>query len=145
MKFFVVLHTLLLGALVSSPAWAGNNAQVVEIVTSASQRWHFRQVLLRDTDSGLVVSGKMYAPLRFGLPEGHIDIAAWSVDGELIAETTTSYHPGLLTRRIARKGGVSFSATLPESIPADARIEVAFHQEKPEVQTAPAHDATVAR
>ena len=74
----------------------------------------------------------------------NVDIAAWSADNGLIAETTTDYSPRLLTRRASRKGGVRFSAKLP-ALPDDAVIKVAFHRDEPQQRQNPVHDQTVAR
>lgn len=128
-----------------SSVQAENRSPEVEIINPDTQRWHFRRVTVNPTDTGLAVSGRMDAQLRFGLPRGHVDIAAWSVDNnKLIAETTTAYSPRLLTRRVSRKGGVRFSAKLP-ALPADAVIKVAFHRDEPQQPQNPVHDQTVAR
>ena len=126
-------------------AQAGNRVPEIEVVNTENQRWHFRQVTVGHTDTELSVSGRIDAHLRYGLPRGHVDIAAWSADNnKLIAETTASYSPRLLTRRASRKGGVRFSAKLP-TLPADARIKVAFHRDEPQQPQNPVHDQTVAR
>lgn len=126
-------------------AQADNNLPEIEAVNTENQRWHFRQVTVNHTDTELTVSGRMDANLRYGLPHGHVDIAAWSADNtKLIAETTTAYSPRLLTRRAPRKGGVRFSAKLP-ILPPDARIKVAFHRDEPQKPKNPVHDQTVAR
>lgn len=130
-------------ALVNS-AQAGDNLPEIEVVNTENQRWHFRQVTVNHTDAELTVFGRMDAHLRYGLPRGHVDVAAWSADNELIAETTTDYSPRLLTRRASRKGGVRFSAKLPK-LPANARIKVAFHRDAPPKPHNPVHDQTVAR
>ena len=85
-------------ALVNS-AQAENSLPEIEVVNTDNQRWHFRQVTVNHTAAELTVFGRMDAHLRYGLPRGHVDIAAWSADNELIAETTTDYSPRLLTRR----------------------------------------------
>ena len=130
-------------ALVNS-AQTGNNLPEIEVVNAENQRWHFRQVIVIPTDKGLTVSGRMDALLRYGLPRGHVDIAAWSADNnKLIAETTTDYSPRLLTRRVSRKGGVRFSAKL-HALPDDAVIKVAFHRDDPRQAQNPVHDQTIA-
>lgn len=130
-------------ALVNS-AQAGDNLPEIEVVNIENQRWHFRQVTVNHTDAGLTVFGRMNARLRHRLPRGHVDVAVWSADNELIVETTTDYSPRLLTRRASRKGGVRFSAKLP-TLPADARIKVAFHRDEPPKLKNPVHDQNVAR
>lgn len=135
---------LALGLAFISSVQAENRSPEVEIINTDNLRWHFRRVAVNYTDTGLAVSGRMDAQLRFGLPRGHMDIAAWSADNKLIAETTTDYSPRLLTRRVSRKGGVRFSEELP-SLPADAVIKVAFHRDVPQQRQNPVHDQTVAR
>lgn len=136
---------LAMGLALVNSAQAGENLPEIEVVNTANQRWHFRQVIVNHTGAELTVFGRMNASyLRYSLPRGHVDIAAWSADKQLIAETTTDYSPRLLTRRASRKGGVRFSATLP-SLPEDAAIKVAFHREKPKQARKPVHDHTVAR
>lgn len=133
---------LALGFAFVNSVQAENNAPEVEIVKTENQRWHFRQVTVNHTDTELTVSGRMDANMRYGLPQGHVDIAAWSADNnKLIAEITTAYSPRSLTRRASRKGGVRFSAKLP-TLPANALIKVAFHRDEPQN---PVHDQTVAR
>lgn len=123
---------------------AENKLPDVEIVNTKNQRWHFRQVTVNQTDTEVTVSGRMNARLRHGLPRGHVDIAVWSADNkQLIAETTTAYSPRLLTRHASRKGGVRFSAKLPD-LPVNARIKVAFHPDKPQLPQKPVHEQTVA-
>lgn len=125
-------------------AQAGNLLPEIEIVNTDNQRWHFRQVIVNHIGTELTVSGRLNASTRYGLPHGHVDIAAWSADNTLIAETTTDYSPRLLTKRASQKGGVRFSAKLPP-LPADARIKVAFHRDEPQQPQNPVHDHTVAR
>ena len=62
----------------------------------------------------------------------------------MIAETTSHYSPRVLTRRIARRGGSSFTAHLPD-LPGNALIKVAFHRDPPSQRQKPVHDNTVAR
>ena len=130
-------------ALVNS-AQAENSLPEIEVVNIDNQRWHLRQVTVNHTAAELTVFGRMDAHLRYGLPRGHVDIAAWSADNELIAETTADYSPRLLTRRASRKGGVRFSAKLP-ALPGDTVIKVAFHRDEPQQRQKPVHDQTVAR
>jgi hypothetical protein len=120
-------------ALVNS-AQAENSLPEIEVVNTDNQRWHFRQVTVNHTAAELTVFGRMDAHLRYGLPRGHVDIAAWSAD----------YSPRLLTRRASRKGGVRFSAKLP-ALPGDTVIKVAFHRDEPQQRQNPVHDQTVAR
>lgn len=141
----LIAITLALSFVFINSAQAGSKLPELEIINTDNQRWYFRQVTVNKTEIGLRVSGRMDAHLRYGLPRGHVDIAAWSADNsKLIAETTAAYSPRFLTKRAVRKGGVRFSAKLP-ILPADALIKVAFHRNKPKQATNPAHDRTVAR
>lgn len=123
---------------------AGNDKPDIKLVNTEDQRWRFRQVTVTQTKTGLAISGRMNAYNRHGLSSGHVDIAAWSVDNNLIAETTTDYSPRLLTRRVSRKGGVRFSAKLP-LLPPDSRIKIAFHPDEHQEPQNPSHKQTVAR
>lgn len=123
---------------------AETNLPEIEVVNTESQRWHFRQVAVDHTDTERSDSGWMDAHLRYGLPRGHLSVAAWSADNELITETTTDYSPRLLDRRPLPKGGARFSAKLP-SFPANARIKIAFHQDESQSPRNPVHDQTIAR
>lgn len=139
-----IVIALAMSLALANSAQAGNNLPEIEVVNTENQRWHFRQVTVNHADAGLTVFGRMNAHLRYGLPRGHVDVAAWSADNELIAETTTDYSPRLLTRRASRKGGVRFSAKLPP-LPANARIKIAFHRDEPPKPQNPVHDQSVAR
>lgn len=125
-------------------AQAGNDKPDIELVNTEDQRWRFRQVTVTQTETGLAISGRMNANNRHGLSPGHVDIAAWSANNNLIVETTTDYSPRLLTRRVSRKGGVRFSAKLP-LLPPDARIKIAFHPDEYQEPQNPSHKQTVAR
>ncbi len=142
MKAFAI--GLALSLTFISLAQAGNNLPEIEVVSSENQRWYFRQVTVNHSGDGLNISGRMNATQRFGLPNGHVDIAAWAADNkQLIAETTASYSPRILTWRALRKGGVRFTAKLP-ILPPGARIKVAFHRDEPQKPSNPVHDQTVA-
>jgi hypothetical protein len=134
---------LAMGLTLANSAQARDNLPEITVIKTENQRWHFRQVTVDHADKGLTVFGRMNAHLRYGLPRGHVDIAAWSADNKLLAETTTDYSPRLLTKRASRKGGVRFSAKLP-MLPANAQIKIAFHRDEPQKRQNPAHDQTVA-
>lgn len=135
---------LLLSLALFNSVQAGKSLPNVEVVNTENQRWRFRQVTVNHADTELTVSGRLNSHLRYGLPRGHVDIAVFSADNsKLILEITTAYSPRLLTRRASRKGGVRFSAKLP-ALPANARIKVAFHPDKPQQPKKPVHDQTVA-
>nr|CRH06097.1 Conserved exported protein of unknown function [Candidatus Magnetococcus massalia] len=135
---------LVLSLLFVSPVQADQPLPEVEIVKSKYQRWQFRNVRTNRTDKGLVLTGRLNARIYHGLPRGHVDIAAWSPDGALIMETTSSYSPGTLSKRLSRRGGVQFTTDLPE-LPANTKIMVAFHRDGEQQTQKPVHEKTVAR
>ncbi|MEG3639267.1 hypothetical protein [Magnetococcus sp. PR-3] len=135
---------LVLSLLFVSPAQADQPLPEVEIVKSKYQRWQFRNVRTDRTDKGLFLTGRLNARNYHGLPRGHVDIAAWSPDGALIMETTSSYSPGILSKRLSRRGGVRFSTGLPE-LPAGTKIMLAFHGVESQQTQKPVHGKTVAR
>lgn len=120
------------------------NEYTVKPVRQTEQRWYFSQLQAFDADGVISVTGKMTASTRYALPGGHIDIAAYTADGKLLEETTTTYTPSILTEHIKRKGGVRFSARLTKTLPAGSIIKVAFHEEKVN-QPEPQHENTVAK
>ena len=110
MKKFLV--SLLLGSCVIASAWAGENYSV-EIVPQPDQEWRFQKLMAYSADASTKVSGRLTSSLPMGLPRGHVDVAAYSQSGQLIAETTTDYVPSMLTHTMKKKGGVQFSAWEP--------------------------------
>ena len=140
MKF---LKLLLVSVLVVPVSWAGTGFEV-EAVEIPYQRWYFKNLQVVEQDNVIQVKGKMNAINRSGLPSGHIDIAAYSPHGELVAETTTKYLPGALSKRTKRKGGVKFSAMFDQPIPAGSVFKVAFHKDD-WLESKPVHNENIAR
>lgn len=136
------LSCLLAGTLIT-PVWA-TDRYPVEVVYQPHQHWHFKQLNAYKSASSTQLSGRLTANLAGGLPQGHIDVAAFSPDGKLIAATTTRYVPAILTHTMRKKGGVSFYAAFDQSLPADAVIKVAFHAAEPVVESKPAHKVNIA-
>jgi hypothetical protein len=129
-------------SLFASTVWA---APVnIEIIDTPNQRWEFHRVTASERDNSIIISGQLNAPLTMPRPFGHVDVAAYAPNGDKIAETTTSYVPSNLSPKLARKGGVRFSATLPGSLPPGSTVKVAFHAE-PVTKPAPSHSATIAK
>ena len=141
MKFYAAF---LLVAATASCASVGASYSI-EVVKQAGQQWRFERLTAYEIDDGTHIRGRLTATQRFGLPTGHVDIAAYSPDGELIEETTTSYRPSFLTHISKRKGGVRFSANLTEKITPGSTIKVAFHRDEPRAKSSPKHIGNIAR
>ncbi len=131
-------------SIAASSIWASEQYSV-EVSVQPDQRWHFQRLKAHQVDGTFRVSGRLTSSLPMGLPKGHVDIAAYSPSGQLLAETTTYYVPSLLTQTMKKKGGVRFTATLAQPIPPDAVIKVAFHKDQPIPKTRPAHSGNIAR
>jgi hypothetical protein len=138
------LSALILAGLTVSTVWAGDRYPV-EVSRQPDQKWHFQRLTAFTSDGETHISGRLTANLPYGLPRGHVDVAAYSPSGELLAETTTDYVPAILTHTMKKKGGVRFSTTLDKAIPDDAIIKVAFHREPPIAKTKPTHSGNIAR
>lgn len=140
MKTFVIT---LLGSVLTIPAWAGQFN--VESIKQEDINWRFQRVHISADADATVVSGRLTAIRRFGLPRGHIDIAAYAPTGELLAESTSSYTPGILTRRMQRRGGLRFTATLDKKLPPGSLVKLAFHREPFLAPEPPKHRVNIAR
>ena len=117
----------------------------VEVVRSPDQRWDFRRLVAFHDSQGMGVSGRLSARTDSGLPSGHVDLAAFGPDGQLVEETTAAYQPGKLTPAIRKKGGVRFAARFASPLPQGALIKVAFHRDGvPSAGEKPAHQENIA-
>jgi len=141
MKF---LTAMLFSTLVAAPVFA-NESYNTEVVKQNDNRWKIQRVIAYSRQEGTRVSGRITAINRFGLPHGHIDIAAYSPSGELLVQTTTDYTPSILTRKKKRKGGVRFAANLTEKLPSNSIVKVAFHRNEQRPSSGPEHSANIAR
>jgi hypothetical protein len=141
MKFIVACVL----ALLAVAAWA--NSIKVEVVKVPDQKWSFHRVIAFESKQGITVSGRLNAGPATVLPAGHVDLAAYGPDGQLLAETTTDYSPSMLTPKTRKKGGVRFSAVLSESLPSGSVIKLAFHEDAAASASVvrPVHAATIAR
>lgn len=139
-----ILCTLLLSICSISTVSAGDN-YAVEVVKQENQKWRFQRLNAFYADEKTKVSGRLTANQRFSLPSGHIDVAAYTPAGELIAETTTDYVPAILTHRMKKKGGVRFTATFDQALPSDAIVKVAFHRDEPRSKVNPSHNGNIAQ
>lgn len=138
------LCTLLLSICSISTVSAGENYPV-EVVKQENQKWRFQRLNAFYGDDETKVTGRLTAHLSSGLPRGHVDVAAYTPSGELIAETTTNYVPSLLTHTMKKKGGVRFTATFDKALPSDAIVKVAFHRDEPRSKVNPSHNGNIAQ
>ena len=142
MKF---LMTIILTTLVASASWASQTYSV-KVVKQAEQKWLIQHLSAYSTDEGVRITGRLNSlHKKPGLPRGHVDVAAYSPSGELLAETTSDFIPGMVTRTQKKKGGLRFSASFKEKLPADAVLKVAFHREASQSRPKPVHSKTIAQ
>ena len=139
-----LLFSILLSAFFIPGSWA-SNAYSLAVVKQPDQRWQFQRMIAFTADSTTQLSGRLTANLRFGLPHGHVDVAAYTPSGKLIAATTTNYVPAILTHSMKKKGGVRFSVEFDQILPTDAVIKVAFHQAEPYSSVKPSHKGNIAQ
>ena len=135
---------LMLGTLQFTSAW-GMESYSVEVVEQPLQKWRFNRVQASPNENGSSIRGRLTSINRFGLPKGHVDIAAYSPSGELLAKTTTSYIPSRLSQRAKRKGGVKFSAQFNDSLPVNSIIKLAFHRNSTSPEAMPVHNINIAQ
>lgn len=122
-----LLNIFLISLFLVPVSWAGSNFEV-QAVDQKYQRWYFRNLQVVAQDDSINVKGKMTAMNRYGLPDGYINVKAYSPKGEVIAETSTRYVPAVLSKRAKSKGGVKFSAMFTQPIPAGSTFKVAFQK-----------------
>ena len=139
MKFIFIT---ILSLTMSVSVWAGDR-YAVKVVKQPEQKWHFQRLMAFSHDQGSRVVGRLISGRNL-LPQGHIDVAAYSSSGKLIAETTTDYTPGILTPKMKKKGGVRFSANFAEKLPENSVIKVAFHRDQPQPEMMPSHTSIIA-
>ena len=143
MKLLIAIY---LAAIAVLPAWGAENKPIsIEIVKPPSSAWRFNRVKTYVSNENVRVKGRMTASHSFGLPKGHIDVAAYKPNGQLITETTTNYTPRLLTNSVIRKGGVRFFTTIAKELPPNSTIKIAFHSKKSPIEQNPNHEKTIAR
>lgn len=128
----------------STHVWADQNFSL-EVSKNSAQEWHFNRLMAHKETGQVKVSGRLTSFKQGALPRGHVDIAAYTPSGQLITETTAYHLPALLTRRVKRRGGSQFSATLDKQLPSGALIKVAFHTEKPSFEIKPNHARNIAQ
>ena len=139
-KFLIALF---ISTCVFSTAWADNIS--VTVVQQPNQQWQFQRLNAFTANNTTRVLGRLTTFHSTHLPAGHVDVAAYSASGQLLAETTTDYTPSILTRRTKQRGGVHFSTTFEQLLPADSIIKVAFHRGEPQSTLKPSHSQNLAR
>lgn len=142
-----LIYAAFLGALMALPSNAVAQTINVDVVTYPNQSWRINRLHASETESGWTIRGRLNAYRVSSPPAGHIDVAAYTQDGQLLAETTTAYSPAILTPKLRKKGGLRFSTTFDREFPEGTVVKVAFHpSEKPPAGEAkPLHNANIAR
>jgi len=157
MKF---LMAIVLSAALAAPVFANENDDTsycnsygtsygtsysTSVVTQPNQRWTFQRVLAFSVEEGTRISGWLTAVRRMGLSKGHVDVAAFSPEGKLLAEVATRYSPSILTRKMKRRGGVHFSVDIPQQLPPHSTIKLSFHESDGGSSSEPLHTMNIAR
>ena len=138
------LLSLFLGAFFVCNAWAGQDYSV-EVVDQPGQKWQFQRLIAHSSDNQTQVTGRLTSPMPMALPHGHVDVAAYSASGQLLASTTTDYTPAMLTQTMKRKGGVRFTTTFEQALPEGVVIKIAFHRDPPAAKMNPPHAGNIAK
>ncbi len=115
------------------------------IVTQPNQRWIFQRVSAIANDDGTKISGRLTAVRRAGLSKGHVDVAAFSPEGTLLAEDATHYSPSTLTRKMKSRGGVRFTIDFPQQLPRQSVIKLSFHENDQSTSIASLHAVNILR
>ena len=151
MKFLmsIVLSAVLAGSVFANETpFVGtpyNSTYGTTVVTQPNQRWIFQRVSVSSAEDGTRVSGRLTAVRRTGLSKGHVDVAAFSPEGKLLAEVATRYSPSILTRKMKRRGGVHFSVDIPQHLPPNSTIKLSFHDNGVGSSSVPLHTMNIAR
>jgi len=139
MKVFGIA-ALLLASIATVHATPAN----VEVIHPLDKTWYFSPINVSVTANGAYISGRANNNAYLPRPSGHIDIAAFSPDGKLLAETTARYFPSVFNIHAQRRGGVRFGADLPGHFPTGSVFKIAFHPDVP-TDDKPWHAQTVAQ
>ncbi|MFC3151772.1 hypothetical protein ACFOEK_12100 [Litoribrevibacter euphylliae] len=122
------------------PASANEISYKVEVVNQGQEGYEVKTVRASQQGNTTEVFGKLK-----GKPKsGHVDIAAYSSSGELLAETTTSYFPSSLSSKRKKVGGARFSTDVLPKLPSDSVIKVAFHRDE-NTSSMPKHRTNTAK
>lgn len=90
-----------------------------------------------DHDRLVVSGGVKKTNANASSPLGHLDIAVYSTDGKLLAESATQYRPGIITTRANRKFGARFEAAFANVPAQPVKVKVAFHED--DISYTPSH------
>jgi len=147
MKF---LTTIVLSAVLAAPVFAKESSSYsttydISVVTQPNQRWIFQRVSASPVEDGTRIRGRLTAIRRMGLSKGHVDVAAFSPEGKLLAEAATRYSPSILTRKMKRRGGVHFSVDIPQQLPPHSTIKLSFHENEVGSPSMLLHTMNIAR
>ncbi len=137
-RIFVSVLSLIISASVFS-----NDSFQVESVTQSNLKWQFQRIQVFQAELGVHINGRLNAQSLVGLPRGHVDMAAYTQSGELLATANSDSSVSLLTNKLKQKGGVHFSLYLTQAIPATSIIKLAFH-EGDYLPSQSAHDGNIA-
>jgi len=100
-------------------------------VQQSQEKWFITGVYVSTHWDHMQVRGRLVPRALYRLPQGHIDVAAYSLSGALIFETSTDYKKTLFfVRRKTRwrRSSNRFNVEIIEMLPEVAEIRVAFHR-----------------
>lgn len=140
MKFLTVILFL---CFTSTSIYASESYNT-SVTTQADDAWFIQRVLAYPSAEGTRVSGRVTSIKKMGIINGHVDVVAFSPAGEKIMDSTIALSTDTLTRQRKMKGGVRFSARLPQQLPADSTLTLSFHKNTPVPAQAPMHARAIA-
>ncbi|OUS28212.1 hypothetical protein A9Q99_11790 [Gammaproteobacteria bacterium 45_16_T64] len=140
MKFL----TAILFVLITSTSAYAAESYSTSVSNQSNEPWFIQRVLAYPSAEGTRVSGRVTAAKQMGIIDGHVDVVALSPEGKKITETTIALSTDTLTRQRKMKGGVRFSANIPQQLPANSRVKLSFHKNTPAVENAPMHASNIA-
>lgn len=137
----VISATAFASASIVLPVSAGEiSSYQVEVVNQGQKGNEFKSVYASQQGNSTEVFGRIK-----GKPKsGHVDVAAYSSTGELLAEVTTGFSPNLLSSSRKKMGGPRFSTDALPVLPSDAVIKVAFHRDE-NTSSMPKHRTNTAK
>lgn len=123
MKFYILI---LLALYTVNPAFASESLKI-HIIENDNEPLRIQQAISTKTVAGVWVHGRVTTSCGQHLPAGHVDIATYSPDGALIAQTTADLRSQNLSRREKRKGRVRFSGEVVGHTPPGSTVKIAYH------------------
>lgn len=102
----------------------------VEVLPQPQQKWLLANVAVKEHSRHIHVRGRVIPRSWTQRPRGHIDIAAYSLSGDVIFESATRYQKTLSFFHGRFRMGIvnRFNAEITEKFEEVAEIKVAFHQ-----------------